>query len=323
MSKGLKIIFAGTPDFASATLESLITSSHTVIAVYTQPDRTAGRGLKLRSSPVKEIALQAEIPVYQPNSINEDECGRIKKLGADVMLVSAYGLLLPAAALTTPKLGCINIHASLLPKWRGAAPIQRAIMAGDKQTGITIMQIVEELDAGPILYQIKCDIKATDTGSSLHDRLALISSRNIAEILECLQNNELTPIPQDASLATYADKLVKQEGNINWQESALEIERKIRAFNAWPVAFTYLHEQRLRIWEAVLSNTLSQLKPGTVIAATKEGIEVATGEGVLSLKSLQLAGGKIISARDFINAHDILNQCFSSEQETKMSKAEA
>ena len=313
MSEGLNIIFAGTPEFAAVALQALQASQHQVIAVYTQPDRSAGRGQKVQPSPVKKLALQAGIPIYQPERLSEDECKRLNTLHADVMLVSAYGLLLPIAALKAPKLGCINIHASLLPKWRGAAPIQRAILAGDKQTGITIMQMVEELDAGPILYQSKCDIKTTDTGSSLHDRLAQMSAKHSAEVLLRLQNNELKPIPQDASLATYAEKLVKHEANINWQESVVEIERKIRAFNAWPVAYTYLHEKRLRIWEAGLSNTVSQQVPGSVIAATKAGIEVSTGQGVLSIKSLQAAGGKIVSAQDFVNAHDIRNQCFSRD----------
>lgn len=319
MSTGLKIIFAGTPEFAVPALQALLTSQHEVIAVYTQPDRPAGRGRKLRLSPIKEIALQAEIPVYQPNNLNADECKHLHELGADVMLVSAYGLLLPTAALRAPKLGCINIHASLLPKWRGAAPIQRAIIAGDKQTGITIMQMVEALDAGPILCQFTCTIGSTDTGSSLHDRLAQMSAREIDTSLQRLQRNEYTPRLQDTNQVSYANKLSKQEAKINWQESARDIERKIRAFNAWPVAYSYLLGQRIRIWEAVSNNASSQQKPGTVITASKEGIEVATGEDVLRLLSLQLSGGKIISAQDFVNAHDVLHQCFSDEHEISIA----
>ena len=316
MSTGLNIIFAGTPNFSVSSLQSLLASHHQVIAVYTQPDRPAGRGQKVRLSPVKEVALQAEIPVYQPKYFDEDECKRIHAFGADIMLVSAYGSLLPAAVLAIPKLGCINIHASLLPKWRGATPIQHAIMAGDKQTGITIIQMVEELDAGPILYQSVCDITATDTGSSLCDRLAQMSARDINTVLQRLDNNKLMPTAQDVSKTSYANKLVKQAANINWQESALNIERKIRAFNASPVAYSYLHGLRTRIWEAELCDTQSSQKPGTVIAAGKEGIEVATGKGVLNLKLLQLSGGKAISARDFTNAHNVLYQRFGSNIET-------
>lgn len=320
MPTDLKVIFAGTPEFAAATLQALITSQHKVIAVYTQPDRPAGRGRKARLSPVKEIALQAEIPVYQPDNLNADECKHLHGLGAGVMLVSAYGLMLPTAALRAPRLGCINIHASLLPKWRGAAPIQRAIIAGDKQTGITIMQMVEALDAGPILFQFTCSIGSTDTGSSLHNRLAQISAREIDTSLQRLQHNEYTPMLQDASQVSYANKLSKQEAKINWQESALDIERKIRAFNAWPVAYSYLLGQRIRIWEAVSNNVSSQQKPGTVITASKKGIEVATGEDNLRLTSLQLSGGTIISAQDFVNAHDVLHQCFSDERETSIAE---
>jgi len=321
MSEGLKIIFAGTPEFAAASLQPLIKSQHQIIAVYTQPDRPAGRGQKIKLSPVKKLALVAEIPIFQPESLSDDECKRLLNFNADVMLVSAYGLLLPQAALSSTKLGCINIHASLLPKWRGAAPIQRSILAGDTQTGITIMQMVEELDAGPVLYRSTCEIKATDTASSLHDRLAQMSAKEVVDILMCFQNHALKAIPQDAGQATYAQKIVKNEANINWQQSAVEIERKIRAFNAWPVAYTYLQGKRLRIWEASLSNTVAQLKPGSVITATKESIEVVTGEGVLRLISLQLSGGKIISAQDFINAHDLHNQCFVRNTEETVLRA--
>ncbi len=314
MSRGLKIIFAGTPVFATAALQSLLASRHQIIAVYTQPDRPAGRGQKLCSSAVKRLALQAKIPVFQPTAFDTDECARLQALDADVMLVSAYGLLLPVAVLETPKSGCINVHASLLPQWRGAAPIQRALLAGAKQTGITIIQMVKELDAGPILHQSTCDVRAADTGLSVHDRLAQLSASHIVDILNDLQNNALTPIPQDASRATYASKLTKQEANINWHASARTIERKIRAFNAWPVAYTYLQGKRLRVWQAALSDTISQRTPGTIIAATKNSIEVATGEGVISLHSLQLSGGKIIDARDFINARNVLDQRFSSKQ---------
>lgn len=310
MTTGLKIIFAGTPEFAAKALQALLSSHHQIIAVYTQPDRPAGRGQKLRMSPVKELALQANIPVFQPTTLEKEECMRMAELKADLMLVTAYGLLLSTDALNTPKLGCINIHASLLPRWRGAAPMQRAIIAGDTQTGISIMQIVERLDAGPILYQIKCEISANDTTDSLHDRLAKMAAQEIVGVLQRLQNHELIPIPQEEHLASYANKLSKQEASIDWQESAKQIERKIRAFNSWPVAYTYLDASRVRIWEAVVHNTQSQQNPGSVVEISNKGIEVATGKEVLIIKKLQLSGGKAISAKDFINAHNIAHQRF-------------
>ena len=319
MSTGLKIIFAGTPEFAAVPLQALLKSSHQVIAVYTQPDRPAGRGQRLRKSPVKEIALQENIPVYQPASINKDECLRIKQMQADVMLVIAYGLLLPTEVLESPKLGCINVHASLLPKWRGAAPIQRAIAAGDTHTGLTIMQMVDELDAGPILHQIKCEIKTDDTGVTLHDRLANIASQEIADILQRLQNQEFSPIEQNDSFASYANKISKQEANINWNESALEIERKIRAFNSWPIAYTFLDGMLVRIWEAEISKSQSQHAPGFVFSASDEGIEVASGNGTLAIKTLQLAGGKVISAEDFNNAHNVVNHQFDCNNKAMVS----
>ena len=313
MSQGLNIIYAGTPEFAAKALQATLDSEHHVIAVYTQPDRPSGRGQKLKTGAVKEIALQLEIPIYQPEKFSEQACEHVKNLNADLMLVCAYGLLLPAQVLSIPKLGCINIHASLLPRWRGAAPIQRAILAGDETTGISIMQMVESLDAGPILYQTSCDISASDTGATLHDRLAELSASEIAAVLTLIQKNELTAVPQDPNQISYADKIQKQEAQIDWQESAIHIERKIRAFNAWPVAYTHFSGKRLRIWEAEAINKVCTSESGKIISVTKNGIEVATGSGVLKLISVQLAGGKIISAQDFINAQDLQESCFEHE----------
>ena len=323
MNKSLKIIFAGTPDFAVAALQACISSHHNIVAVYTQPDRPAGRGRKIHYGPVKQLALDAEIPVFQPHRLEPQQFEQLQNFNADLMLVSAYGMLLPKEVLNIPKLGCINIHASLLPKWRGAAPIQRAIIAGDQQTGISIMQMVEALDAGPVLENFVCDISDHDTGSSLHDRLAKIAANEIVGVLDRLQNEELHAVEQDETLVSYAKKLTKQEANINWQQSTSEIERKIRAFNAWPVAYSYLNDQRIRIWQAECLPGASNNSGGNIISANKNGIQVATGDGVINLTTLQQAGGKIISAQDFVNAHDVSEQCFTSEATNNSIRASA
>ena len=312
MSAGLKIVFAGTPGFAATTLQALIAGKHQVVAVYTPPDRPAGRGRKVRPGPVKELAVREGIPVRQPEGFDEGECQRLGALGADVMLVSAYGLLLPGAVLDIPRLGCVNIHTSLLPRWRGAAPIQRAILAGDRQTGVCIMQMVEELDAGPVLFRQHCGIRAGDTAATLKERLAQLAAREIAGVLEGLDENRLEPEPQDPQGVLYAPKIDKSEASIDWHESAVQIERKVRAFNDWPVACTWLGGQRVQVWEARLACGDNSRDPGAILD-TRKGIEVATGDGVLGVAALQLPGGKRISARDFINAHDLHGQHFSSE----------
>lgn len=319
MSKVLNIVFAGTPDFAASALQACIVSKHNVVAVFTQPDRPAGRGRKIQFGPVKQLAIDAGIPVFQPEALSQEQFVQIEAMQADVMLVSAYGLLLPKEVLDAPKFGCINIHASLLPRWRGAAPIQRAIIAGDRETGISIMQMVKGLDAGAVLKKFACEILTTDTSSSLHDRLATIAAAEIVGVLEDLQENNLVATPQNETEVTYAKKLSKQEANIDWQQNALEIERKIRAFNTWPIAYTYWKQQRIRIWEAEISSVNSDLQldclPGTVLNTNKQSIDVVTGDGILSLISLQLAGGKVISVQDFTNAHDISSQNFTVEPE--------
>jgi methionyl-tRNA formyltransferase len=323
MSKDLKIIFAGTPDFAASALQSCVESKHHVVAVFTQPDRPAGRGQKIKYGPVKLLAMDASIPVFQPQCLEEEQFAQINNFQADVMLVSAYGLLLPKQVLSIPKLGCINIHASCLPRWRGAAPIQRSIIAGAQKTGISIMQMEEGLDAGPVLQQFECEIKTTDTGQILHDRLARISADEIVQVLENLQEGKFVPHPQDESQVSYAKKITKQEANINWQESAEEIERMIRAFNTWPVAYTFFEQIRLRIWQAEVSDTVSDKPPGSIISNNKQSIEVATGRGALSIISLQLAGGKVISAQDFLNAHDVSEHCFTIEPISNQLRASA
>lgn len=300
----LRIIFAGTPDFAATALAALIKSKHQVVAVYTQPDRPAGRGRKLRASPVKEVALENKIPVLQPDNLKHPESQAVlRSFNADVMVVAAYGLILPQIVLDIPRLGCLNIHASLLPRWRGAAPIQRAIAAGDKESGITIMQMNAGLDTGDILQLATCPIKDDDTGGSLHDRLAEIGASAILQTLNDLDNNNIKPIPQDDSLATYAHKLDKKEAQINWQNSAVEIERLIRAFNPWPVAFTLLNEKPLRIWQAQALTQTTDAEAGTVISSNKKGIDISCGEGVLRILKLQPSGSKAMDVASFMNGH--------------------
>ncbi len=300
----LRVIFAGTPDFAASALSALIESDHEIIAVYTQPDRPAGRGRKLRASPVKELALKNDIPVFQPENLKETETQDVlRTFNADVMVVAAYGLILPQVVLDIPRLGCLNIHASLLPRWRGAAPIQRAIAAGDKESGITIMQMNAGLDTGDILQLFACPITAEDSGGDLHDRLAKIGADAIVKILNDLDSNKLKPTVQDDSLATYAHKLDKKEALINWQQPATKIERLIRAFNPWPVAFTCINEKTLRIWQAQALAENSDLEAGTIIACDKKGIDISCGEGTLRLLKLQPSGSKAMDVASFMNGH--------------------
>ncbi len=300
----LRIIFAGTPDFAATALTVLLKSEHEIVAVYTQPDRPAGRGRKLRASPVKDVALKNTIPVLQPENFKEkDVQNKLQAFNADVMIVAAYGLILPQVVLDSPRLGCLNIHASLLPRWRGAAPIQRAIAAGDTESGITIMQMNAGLDTGDILQLSSCPITNSDSGGDLHDRLAKIGAAAILETLQNLNSDKLKPAEQDDSLATYAHKLDKKEALINWQKSASEIERLIRAFNPWPVAFTYLNNKPLRIWQAQILKQNSDLEAGTVINCDKKGIDISCGEGTLRLLKLQPSGSKAMDAASFMNGH--------------------
>ncbi len=312
MSETLRIIFAGTPDFSVPPLKALLQSEHQVVAVYTQPDRPAGRGRKLTPGPVKQVALEHQIPVVQPLSLKSEEAqAELQNLHADLMVVVAYGLILPKAVLEAPRLGCINIHASLLPRWRGAAPIQRAILAGDKETGITIMQMDVGLDTGDMLLKSRCPINADDTGSSLHDRLSVMGADALMQALPHIINGSTQAEKQNDNDACYADKLQKAEAIIDWQQTAQQISAKVHAFNAWPVAQTLLHkngEQVLRIWNATVIAETSQAQPGNVIRCNKEGIDVVTGEGVLRISRVQLPGGKPMAVSDFVNAHDLTGQ---------------
>jgi len=297
----MNIIFAGTPEFAVPCLQALIDSPHNVIGVYTQPDRPAGRGRKLTASPIKQLALAHHIPVHQPLSLRTlPEQEILKSFNADLMVVVAYGLILPKAVLTIPRLGCINVHASLLPRWRGAAPIHRAILAGDTQTGIKIMQMDEGLDTGDMLLQVPCPIEPTDTAQQLHDRLAPLGAQALLTYLAAPTQKT----PQNSDQATYAAKLTKTEAEIDWSHSAIDIERRVRAFNPWPVAYTYLNGQPLRLWSAVGAGLAPPSHiPGTILTANKSGIDVATGDGVLRLLAIQLPGGKHLTATEFLNAH--------------------
>jgi methionyl-tRNA formyltransferase len=300
----VRIIFAGTPEFAATALTALLGSRHEVCAVYTQPDRPAGRGRKLKASPVKELALEHHIPVHQPASLKDPaEQETLRSYGADLMVVVAYGLLLPPAVLEAPRLGCINIHASLLPRWRGAAPIQRAIEAGDKETGVTIMQMDPGLDTGDMLHTVTTPIEADDTAQSLHDRLARLGAEALLTTLEQIEAGTVTPVKQDDTQANYARKLDKAEAVIDWGRPSAEIDRLVRAFHPWPVAQTSYQGQALRIWRATPMEGAAKQPPGTIVHADKHGIDVVTGDGLLRLTQLQLAGSKAMDAAAFLNGH--------------------
>lgn len=300
--KGLKIIFAGTPEFAARHLRALLQSEHQVVAVYTQPDRPAGRGKKLQASPVKELAQAAGIDVQQPLSLKNSEAQeRLAAYNADLMIVVAYGLLLPAAVLETPRFGCINVHASLLPRWRGAAPIQRAIEAGDTETGITIMQMDVGLDTGDMLSVHPCPIQPRDCAADLHDRLAELGPPALLHMLQRLKAGSLVGEKQDDHLATYAHKLTKEEAQIDWSLPAAQIDRRIRAFNPFPVAFTTIDGENLRIYQADIHSMAHDVVPGTLLLADKE-LVIACGESTsLSLLTVQLPGKKALAVKDLLN----------------------
>jgi methionyl-tRNA formyltransferase len=302
----MKIVFAGTPDFSVPALQSLLDSPHDIMAVYTRPDRPAGRGRKITASPVKQLATQNGVPVFQPDSLKSAAAQRVlAALHPDLMVVIAYGLILPPAVLAMPRLGCVNVHASLLPRWRGAAPIQRAILAGDTETGVCLMKMDAGLDTGPVLASAMCPIATDDTGSRLHDKLAQLGAQLLSDNLAALECGELESRQQDEALACYAGMLEKIEARIDWSDPAVEIMRRIRAFNAWPVAETRYADRQLRIWDAQVIPGEAGGLPGTVVSAGKTGIEVACGGGRLRLLEVQLPGARAVTAGEFVNAHNM------------------
>lgn len=301
--KPLNIIFAGTPDFAARHLQALVGSHHNIIAVYTQPDRPAGRGKKLTPSPVKSLALEHDIPVYQPASLrNEEAQQELAALNADIMVVVAYGLILPKVVLDMPRLGCINVHGSILPRWRGAAPIQRALWAGDAETGVTIMQMDVGLDTGDMLLKTQLKIEDQDTSATLYEKLAAQGPEALLVALDGLAAGTLAAEKQDESLANYAEKLSKEEARLDWSKPAANLWREIRAFNPWPVSHFDHEGNTIKVQQAEVKAETTSAAPGTVIAAGKQGLEIATGEGILVLKTMQLPGKKPLAVADILNA---------------------
>ncbi|WP_417701812.1 methionyl-tRNA formyltransferase [Pseudomonas sp.] len=301
MPDSLRIVFAGTPEFAAEHLKALLASPHEIVAVYTQPDRPAGRGQKLMPSPVKQLALEQGIAVYQPASLrNEEAQAELAALKPDLMVVVAYGLILPQVVLDTPRLGCINSHASLLPRWRGAAPIQRAVQAGDLESGVTVMQMEAGLDTGPMLLKVSTPISASDTGGSLHDRLAQLGPQAVLQAIDGLAAGTLKGEVQDDALANYAHKLNKDEARIDFSRPAVELERLVRAFHPWPICHTTLGGDALKVHAAEIGE--GKGSPGTILAADKNGLTVACGDGALRLTRLQLPGGKPLAFADLYNS---------------------
>jgi methionyl-tRNA formyltransferase len=297
----VKLIFAGTPEFAAQALAALLSAGHEIVLVLTQPDRPSGRGMALRPSPVKALALAAGIEVFQPPTLKDGAAQeRLRVVGAEAMIVAAYGLILPAAVLTLPRFGCINIHASLLPRWRGAAPIQRAILAGDRQTGVCIMQMEAGLDTGPVLLSAEQPISDDDTAGSLHDKLATLGAGLIVKALEKMP---LAPCPQPETGVTYAAKIEKAEAALDWNLAASQLERQVRAFNPFPGALTHLHGAPVKVWAAHCE--AGSGAPGEILAVGRGGIVVACGEGVLRLSELQKAGGKRLSAEQFLGGNSV------------------
>ena len=301
----MRIVFAGTPDFAVPTLQALINSDHEVVAVLSQPDRPAGRGQKLQASPVKRLAIDNNIPVLTPDNLrgsNGQEVINLLRDRIDVMVVVAYGLIVPDSILSVPRLGCMNIHPSKLPLWRGAAPIQYSILSGDNNSAMTIIQMDKGMDTGDILHQEDVLIASDESASQLHDRMALIGAACMLKTLDRANIGQLQPQPQDHSLATYSNKITKPEARIDWQCPAQTIALRVRAFNAWPVAYTHLADMRLRVWQAQTIDQQTARQPGTVLAFSESGLDIATGDGVLRILQCQRPGGKVLAIEDFYHS---------------------
>ncbi len=306
----LRLVFAGTPDFAAPCLEACRASGAEVVAVYTQPDRPAGRGRRLTPSPVKQVALAAGIAVEQPESLKSADAQQaLASYRPDLLVVVAYGLILPRKVLAIPRLGCWNVHASLLPRWRGAAPIQRAILAGDAESGVDLMQMEAGLDTGPVLLQRRTPIASAETGGSLHDRLSALGAELLAEGLRrTLAGEMLTATAQPDEGVTYAHKLDKAEAKLDFSRPAIELERQVRAFDPWPVAEGEIAGEPLRIWAAQAIALDHHAAPGSLLKAGREGIDLACGTGALRITALQRAGGKRIGAADYLNARPDLRR---------------
>lgn len=305
-NNSLRLIFAGTPELVLPTLMTLLDSPHEIVSVYTQPDRPAGRGQKLNASAVKELALKHHLPVYQPSSLkNIDEQNILRQQNADVMVVMAYGMILPAEVLTIPRFGCINVHPSLLPRWRGATPIERPILAGDKETGVCIMQMEAGLDTGPVLAETKCMINPHETSGELQPRLADLSGPLLLDVLNQLPAILTQAKKQDETLVTYAHKIVKEEARIDWQQTAEQIDRQIRAFNPRPIAFSTLQDQLVRIWQAEPIEEMTTASPGTIIRSDKSGIDVSTSNSIIRILQCQLPGRRCLPVAEILNS----NQC--------------
>lgn len=300
----MNIVFAGTPHFALPCLDALASSHHQLCAIYTQPDRPAGRGQQHQPSSVKSWALTHDIPVYQPLHFkHQATIDELASLKPDIMVVIAYGLILPRAVLETPKLGCINVHASLLPRWRGASPIQHAVLHRDQESGVTIMQMDVGMDTGHMLQTATCPIGKHETAGQLHDRLAALATAPLLAVLDSLEKGLTKPIPQDNHHATYAPKITKEQAAINWCSSAFEIDSQIRAFHPWPIAYTHADGETIRIHEAIVIEEPTNAAPGTILSMSKTGLNIATGQYILSIQKLQFAGGKVLKVTDWLNAN--------------------